>query len=264
MSLYGPNAYVLNRREEQQNSDEPKFSGSLQGAKGRVTINSDGTTEYQSLKNVQASASVPVDPNAGILASARTSYGRIPSELNDDTLVTVGGIQTTLGAAVAMGFVQKINGNYVEPGVTQESEAQEEAQSETSTAPNPELLLDQTSEAIIENIYQEAGPDVAERVVSQIIFGHDREVSINKMASVLGKEPDEFSSEVNSVITSFETMSANWMSRHCGVDGKAAIEWAREELDPRSINEVSYRVFRGDMRGLEALAKEFKRSTERS
>lgn len=65
----------------------------------------------------------PYDASNGILATAQTSWGSRAQELNDKTLVTVDGFQTTLQAAHQMGYVGKDgNGAYYELTQSQPTE----------------------------------------------------------------------------------------------------------------------------------------------
>lgn len=74
----------------------------------------------------------PKDQSNGVLATAQTTWGSRAQELNDNTLVTVDGFQTSLQAAHQMGYVGKDgNGTYFELPQNQPTQNSQEPQEVT-------------------------------------------------------------------------------------------------------------------------------------
>jgi hypothetical protein len=257
-TMFGPNAQFARDIDIEEDEDSKALreaGGSLQGFKGRYTVNGDDIHQ-DSLGHRAANASTPVDPSKGILASARTKNGAIPSDLNDDSICTLaGGMTATLGSLVKAGLIQKINGKYVEP----KADAEEVIQDQQQQGEAP-LMLEPQVEASIQAVYDEFGERTAEQVLSNIIFGSDEQASLNKAASILGRDPGEFTAEANNVIDHFNKLSSYYIKTRCKADGDAVLAWGREEVHPSDLKQLAYMIYRGDMSGLKVLTREYNRA----
>jgi hypothetical protein len=253
--MFGPNAQFARDIEENENDKALREAGgSLQGFKGRYTVNGDDTHQ-ESLGRNFANASTPVDPSKGILASARTKNGAIPVDLNDDCIVTIAGMTATLGSAVQAGLVGKSGNKYFEF----KAEETEPAPNQQQQAEAP-LMLEPQVEASIQAVYDGHGERVADQVLSNIIFGADEQASLNKAASILGRDPGEFTAEANNVIDHFNQLSSYYIKTRCKADGDAVLAWGREEVHPSDLKQLAYMIYRGDMSGLKVLTREYRKA----
>ncbi|WP_297809747.1 hypothetical protein [uncultured Methylophaga sp.] len=108
----------------------------------------------------------PKDESKGVLATAQTSWGSRAQELNDKTLVTVDGFQTTLQAAHQMGYVGKDgNGAYFE--LPQNQPASNERQPQESSESGVVVSMGEEVESTIQGLNETLGSSAVLSAVAE-------------------------------------------------------------------------------------------------
>jgi hypothetical protein len=233
----------------------------------------------------------PVNRNAGILASATDNAGMPVVNLNDQCLVDLGGMRTTIETAVLLGYLVKHGpGQYSEPGQAPYAPAPRSS-SPQSAAPKPsaeddfsdfeemDRLAEQEAEALrssykfvdgeteaqIEGVYRTLGNQNAENLVNRY-FGAQSTGNVGALEQLateyggqLGVDPGVLKGQMGGILEKFTEQGARYMNQAHGIDGRDAIEWARENLAPESIMRLAQmQFFKGDLRGYDELATAYK------
>jgi len=200
--------------------------------------------------------------HAGILSTALSSFGSPVSNLTDDCLVTFQGQQMTLEVAARIGLVRKdAQGNYTDLSSPEkkQDDGQVDGQPEEQRQEGPECL-DAETEAVIEDIYQTIGKESADSAVTQWIYTDDVTQLMKDKGAQLGLEPVQALEQATMIHDKFAEQAAKYISRKHGLDGKAVLDWAEQNMTPEIIRPIVMRhVFRADLSAYDELAKAYPR-----
>ncbi len=144
------------------------------------------------------------------------------NDISDETVVDIGGVQTTVGAAVQAGLIRREGAGYVPA-----EQGQEPTESEPEAAPaeTPEAFDDET-EATIGTLASNAPPSAIAAAVDSISRGEavpDR--YIGETASLMGIEPAEAARMVEVVQDAYVAQAHARIASH-GLDPEAVFDWA--------------------------------------
>lgn len=140
-----------------------------------------------------------------------------------------------------------------------------EAEREQSSESLSDVLLDSETEAKVESVYRTLGNQTAENLVNRYLGAQStgNEGALEQLATEysaqLGMDPDSLKGEMGTIVDKFTEQGVRYMNRKHGIDGRDAIEWARENLAPESIMRLAQmQFFKGDLRGYDELAQAYK------
>lgn len=239
------------------------------GASASLTIRDGvGTMEDNRTRSYQHDSTAPAG-NAGDLVVAKTTMGRSMhgSDIRPDHVVKVGNMETTVAAAAARGLiVRDAHGNYVYPGGTtgarREASAQENheqpkantdqaapAASQTQIEP-----LDEASETIMSEFVQRAGNmDLMTATRALLDSGDVPDDVLGRVASQIGKTPEEVRQNVDSLRTAF-TVQAH---KTVGANAEEIFKWANVHATAALRKAADLQVMNGSTKGYKDLARQF-------
>jgi hypothetical protein len=180
-----------------------------------------------------AAPSSPLD-----ISSARTGTGQRvtdPALLTPDTIITHGGIETTLGTLLAIGQVMRdANGNYrsVAPGSEQapQQPQQDREPTDNDTLP-PNEPLDEQSEAVLTEALTKAPAQCVGAAASFInANGAVSDEAISQLAIATGQEPEAVREKFAQVTAAYsrEAVKLGAKGALCSEEvSREALEWAR-------------------------------------
>jgi hypothetical protein len=263
---------------------------SLHAGTHRVDI-LDGRATY-TVNNSVIESTASVNRGGGILASATDSAGFPVVNLTDQTMVDVGGMRTTIETAVLLGYLVKHGpGQYAEPGApagnvnaprtssaptgnapqsskddfSDFEEMDRQAEAELEALRKDHTFVEAETEAVVEGVYRQLGAGGAENLVNRYLgamnAGNDgaMEQLTVEYGGQLGVDPGVLKGQMGGILEKFTAQGARYMRRAHGIDGRDAIEWARENLAPESIMRLAQmQFFKGDLRGYDELATAYK------
>jgi hypothetical protein len=217
-----------------------------------VTFN-DGAASFTPHRETQESSTFQVDPhpasvNSGVLTQGRTASGSpvSGSGLTRESIVNVGGSETSVKAAIAVGLVQA-NGDgsfsVVSPAARAQAQLQHQQQSETQeridAAPEVETVAAEV-EGTITTFATNVSPSTVMGAVLDFSNGVDvRDSHISAAASEMGVEPSQVRAMVEQVRGAFETQ-ARAVVDGMGVPSDDVFAWAyqhKPELMQQAIRQ---------------------------
>lgn len=184
-------------------------------------------------------------PNtSGTITQGRTASGSpVTGGLNANSIVNIGGVETTVRAAMAAGYVQQ-NQDGTFSMVSQEArqQAQQQRQQEKAQAEAEALgmdgtdaALDQSAEATIATFANHVSPTTAVGAVLDIANGLPiRDSHITQAASQMGKEPAQVRAMVDQVRGAFEAQARSVVDR-VGPHADDVFAWASQDPKGRDL-----------------------------
>lgn len=252
------------------------------GKTARITFkNGVASAEESTLSSSSVNADVPVNSDlAGKPVTGKNSFGRnlSGSELKADSIIDVGGLQTTLAAAKAAGLVVEVNGQHYyagaaprpfadpshannAPRVEENDGAQKQQQQQDDIS--PELAADQELQAA--TFDPQAGAvlaEVGDKLQSGEIQSVTRDLveqgsltpeAINLVAQRLGVTPEEAAAKANTVHAAY-LQQANTA---VGPVADAVFDYARTTAPQALKDAINAHVQNGDLSGYRALHRTF-------
>lgn len=174
----------------------------------------------------------------GILATARHPGTGGPARvLNDDTLVTYQGMQTTLASAAQLGLVQKNErGEYVlaaeQPSNSADEAAAAAAEKEQADQSAP-IAFSEADEARMAEFVSAIPSQMQDKIIAEIV-AHDAVSS--STGSAIGMDQAAFTTGVQHIQGLMQQQADDYVSKH-GVNPEHFYEWLREN-DPEAVREA--------------------------
>jgi hypothetical protein len=191
----------------------------------------------------------------GGVASIRSPLGsaRSGSDVRPTDVIRVAGMETTVAAAMASGFITKDGqGNYHDVGAQQieaEYKAEADRKAETSTKEPTVVPLDDASESLMQTFVQNVHPTDGALAVKNIIDGEKiGEETIARAASRLGTEPAIVRQQVAQLQEAFTNQARDYV-------GDKVLDHARQH-DMAALREAAReQAMTGSMRGYQEIAQ---------
>lgn len=184
-------------------------------------------------------------PNtSGTITQGRTASGSpVTGGLNANSIVNIGGVETTVRAAMAAGYVQQ-NQDGTFSMVSQEArqQAQQQRQQEKAQAEAEALgadgspeAVDQGTENIISTFANSVSPSTVMGAVLDLSNGQEvRDSHIIQAASQMGKEPAEVRAMVDQARGAFEAQARAVVDRS-GLPADEVFAWASQDPKGRDL-----------------------------
>lgn len=251
--------------------DVPNVDGFNQApADGRLVVANDGSIQTEALGvtkvNIGADMAERRANSDSILATARSPWGGRATSLNPSTVVMVGGIETSLGAAEQMGLVYRnADGNYVEVHSGNQSgnqgaqQGQPQGANELDTSDDsfevPEPILNEINR-VIEPLPQSTWEASVHKVLHHGIDSLD----FNQLAEHMQTTPDVARKAMSDIYNVYAHHAAQAL-KGTVADPVETLNWLQAEK-PREFARAMVQLVMGAKTGdLKALAKTFERST---
>ncbi len=205
--------------------------------------------------NSQVNLYRPVDPSAGIVATARTAWGTPVDayNLSDDDIVDVGGLQTSVAVARSMGLIAQDRSGRFE-------DAPQAAQPNTPAEPEGqdyETFTDKGAEEALTGWVSSTSPGSQIRALFQVYEnGEVSRDTLTAMASEAGVEPHQMEGQINRVIAAFEKQADEVITK-AGVPINAFLGWAEANREGDLRNAMTELTMQRSSKALAALAGEF-------
>lgn len=171
--------------------------GSLPGSNhgsGRMTFANGVTTSESFQTHSVQQADVIRDRVAGagdsILATARTAWGSLGMPLTPKSVVSIGGIDTSLAAAEQLGYVARnASGDYYETGLTvqgQQEQAQRQEREQASQAQEDAVIFNEQHLAKIDELIEKIPQQQYDATIASAISNGVESIDFNALADTLG------------------------------------------------------------------------------
>ena len=211
------------------------------------------------------------------MSTARDNFGPT-NDVQDDTLVNIGGQETTAKVAAELGYLKRNrDGSFSEISYNQKkalgldvSGLEPPAEEGSSNDPNVQIeapeekgeaeLMDSETEAEIESLYQKAGDSMAEGFAMDMIKDQNDEKAIRNFAEHLGLDQSELSERVKGVVSKFVDQASGYVKSKYGDkigDPQDLWDWANQNIPQKSLQRIMQQHWRGDLSGYEALVKDY-------
>lgn len=196
----------------------------------------------------------------GILATARTAFGTTPAKVGPRDTVLVGGVETSVAAAVQAGFLAVDgNGNYIE-NQAQPTTAEQPTEQDAGPVAFPEghegaeQLFSELQAALPESRFNS--------LLVSLMQGKVTAAMAHDLGAEFGTDGDSVEDGFGALVNAFSASAASVMQKS-GValsDCEDAYEWAREQR-PDLLREANMRlVMTRDPRGFAAIADAYLRA----
>lgn len=227
----------------------------------RVTMR-DGQGTTENVHQVTGATATPVQPAAVPVdfSGARSQEGmpRSHAMMDRDTLIRVGGIETTVGDAERMGLVRHdpskgwmpAEGSEGNGEGTQPDKGDDKAAKSEGNQP-----LDEKSEAYLSEAFDKANGAAVGAAMDLIEAGEVSTSRVERLAADLGIEPSEAAARIEHVQAAYLTEAVGAAAKYLGGDAELAaevLEWAGEAI-PGKAQEAALAHFttgRADYSGL--------------
>lgn len=177
--------------------DTSPIQGSLPGSNhgsGRMTFANGVTTSERFETHSVQQADVIRDRVAGagdsILATARTAWGTLGMPLTPKSVVSIGGLETSLAAAEQLGYVARnASGDYYETGLTvqgQQEQTQRQEQEQTSQAQEDAVIFNEQHLAKIDELIEKIPQQQYDATIASAISNGAESIDFNALADTLG------------------------------------------------------------------------------
>jgi hypothetical protein len=204
-----------------------------------------------------------------ILSTARHPVtGRPVGEITGKAVVNIGGMETSVDAAVASGYLRRTaDGGYEEVGddnLKSITEAKAEAEkAEAEAQAKHQMNLDPEHQAFMAMAEDGLGPiEVAKAVNTVLTGGEISDDTVRQYARQLGVEPEEMFTEMSGLIDSIQGEVDKWVDEN-GADPQSFYQYLRETTNPHELSSrINHLVNTGDMR--KALGEKLNRYLQNS
>lgn len=252
--------------------DDTFPQGSLPGSNhggGRITY-ANGVTTSETFKSHSVHQSDVINDHiagAGesILKTARTLWGTLGRPLTPQSIVTIGGMDTSLAAAEQLGYVSRnADGNYVETGVTlasqkedqqREQEEQAKLEQEDSFEFHPEHLakIDELIEPIPQAMYDKS--------ITEVISNGIESLDYEEIADTLGTNSRDAQARAEFIMASYKGKADASVVGIVGEDTQAFYDWASE--NQAELHQAAMRglLFGNSTSALKSLARTYMQNT---
>lgn len=177
--------------------DNSPAQGSLPGSNhgsGRMTFANGVTTSESFQTHSVQQADVIRDRVAGagdsILATARTAWGSLGMPLTPKSVVSIGGLETSLAAAEQLGYVARnASGDYYETGLTvqgQQEQTQRQEQEEASEAQVDAVVFNEQHLAKIDELIEKIPQQQYDATIASAISNGVESIDFDSLADTLG------------------------------------------------------------------------------
>lgn len=227
--------------------------------------------EARSVATTGSSQPAAFQPTESIIATAKSANGfnlRVSgSDITPDTIVTVGGMETTVAAAAALGLLKRdANGTWVDAqGVnslgtpeqnTQRSKENETQESESGEPPVEMLDSPEAEQTLTQYATFGNGTNRADMVVNfqSVINGKGFDAdALSNIAARMGLPAETVASQAQEVFAAFRRQA----DAAVGHNAQAVWDWAQSHA-PTELRAAMERQFmRGTTDGLKALASRY-------
>ena len=220
-----------------------------------TTTSSMATREIQAPRNsVQ---------NSGTITEARNSWGSVKtgSDITEASIVNIGGIETTIKAAMAAGMVTRnADGSYAVAG------GQQAPQDQPQADPNDgmESLGDEAVEASITEIATKAAASDVVGVINALSKGEGiPETAVGRIASQMGLEPGEAMHRAETIRAAFETQALNTIGKS-GFEAQDVVAWAWENRPDLMKQAIYKQATERTTKGYDGVVKAYLGGLEKS
>jgi len=230
-------------------------------------ILNDGGTSFAPEQSVTSYQVNPAPPpvTSGAITQGRTASGApiTSGGLNANSIINIGGTETTVKAAMAAGYVQQNpDGSFAIVSQQARAQVQQQRQQEKAQAEAEALGLDgsdealpQSAEATISTFANRVSPSTAVGAVLDIANGQPvRDSHISHAASQMGVEPSQVQAMVDQVRGAFETQARNVVGRS-GVDADEVFSWAYQNKPEMMRQAIHDQAIKRTTSGYQKLAQ---------
>lgn len=239
-----------------------------------LEIRGDQTVIYDRSKPIRVSSSDWADPREGsVLSTARDNFGPT-RDVRDDTIVDIGGQETTAKVAAELGYLKRNgDGSYSDIGGAAQTHPgnipQQEGQGPDIKINHPPeqqtQLMDSETEAEIESMYQKAGDSMAEGFALDMIKDPANEKAIRSFADHLQVDEGELSAKVQNIVDKFTEQANGYVKAKYGDkigDPQEVWDWANENYPRQAIEKIMQDHWRGNLASYDALVKDYLANTK--
>jgi hypothetical protein len=233
--------------------------------RGVVRVAVSGAEIAPSVTRVNMAEATSQLDNAGIIASARNNFGAPVSRLTPDAVVTLpNGMQTSVGAAVQLGYLKETSpGTYAEvltphsqaeyqQRATSQVQAQQQAQQEAQeSGPVP---FSPDVEQALQPFAESVPGHVQDATISALVNGDFN--ALPKLAQQAGMDPQTFGQYATLAAEAFSDQAARYLDR-MGIDGEDFASWAQQAKPNEYREAVLKHIYGRTPSAYRELAREF-------
>jgi len=202
-----------------------------------------------------------------VIGSAVTPFGSpvAPSQIGPDTLVRVGGMQTSAAVAEQLGYLVRNpnTGMYTAPTAAPAAPQQAAQQQAPQTTQQQAQVvpMDKQTQALVDNLNRDLSSSSSTRALREVV--QTGEVSHNTLvniASELGMEPGQAAELMERVHSGYTAQAAAVISKATGMDPSAVHDWAMANAPREMQQAMQAHVQMGDTSAYVALANRYAQS----
>lgn len=202
-----------------------------------------------------------------IVGSAVSQFGSpvAPSQIGPDTLVRVGGMQTSAAVAEQLGYLVRNpnTGMYTAPTAAPvaaqqapQQQAPQATQQQAQAAP-----MDKQTQALVDNLNRDLSSSTTTRAMLDVVGGGEVSHStLTNIASELGMEPGQAAELMERVHGGYASQAAAVISKATGMDPSAVYDWAMANAPSEMRQAMQAHVQGGDTSVYVALANRYAQS----
>jgi len=252
----------------QQQPTAPRWTDSarLVGNTARITL-SGGSETVENVENVKQSEYGELtqrDPSGGILSTARSTFGRpvAGTDVRPNSIVKVGGMETSVAAAVAAGLLQRNgDGSYSETGdgsqvssqAPQEPQQPQEQQQQDPAATKVEDLPQQLHEYAQDFCSRVDNVTVTSAVNALINGGDLSDNLVGQIAGQMQLEPGEVRGRTDQIRAAYTEQAYKMVGEHA----QAIFDYANAH-EPRALQAATQKhVTQEDPRAYDEVVRSF-------
>lgn len=244
--------------------ESASFSGSQ--IAGRYTAGSD---KVESFTTRQANTSSLLDEaranaDGSIAATARTPWGSVASQINDESIVSIGGMETNAATAAKMGLLKRdAQGNYSDSQGSNQAQQQAPvaapvADTDDAVQIHPEAL------AGINGAIADLPQSIYENAVAKVISSGMDSLDMNRLGEYMETDPADARARMEFVVANYKAAADIAVRGIVGKDSSEFFDWAGTEAGEAGKQAMLQMVLGGSTAAMKALASTWVKATNPS
>lgn len=246
----------------------PAFEA-IQAHDGGVTVlNAGGVAQRVSTLAVDGAEIANHGPAGSMLASARTQHGTTPRTLDDSCIISVAGVEMTIGDAVRYGYLNRnAGGGYLEPrtqhfpGVANDPERVSASSAPAAAPEDTRAMFDGETEGTLAVLADGIDGSILSAVATQMAVQFadtgGLEVNVEELASRMGTTPERAGEFAQRYAHALTAQAHGHLEKDYGIVGDEFVDWCRSNRASQFKAAVVEHANARSLTGYRTLAEEF-------